>query len=574
MSFYSNQNFQINGDVVTSFDVIKKSEAIALRNSKGSQDFSTLATWVDLDPMKNMLKLETAWNKQSIERVGLFQDSIKNDAVLEVNGEAGEFHYQMPVETDNCMKTVEDTSSQAVDGGVGSDGTPFRLVLNKMLAPNAQISADGMDGDTLVISDIYPVSDLGYGFEHWVTLMKSHSDPDVTYDPSLLESNREYFEISSSAVGEYTEQLSPVHMPSGTNYITCKFKLGAGQGVETFSTGTANSVSLMPGYTTADTQEYINEVMGEGYDPENDVVIGMTQDKSSKSGYKYTVGSLLENLAIKKFKQNFNRSLMFMEGGAISTTKGVLTYNEGLWRQMLRGFVHNYARRGAFNFEDLKILRDYVFQGNPGLKIDQSVMRIKAGTDLYDNLEVLIQTEAGRQLTNLAPLLGADQVTSQKIVTGALDNLEVALVKFGKVRVPGIGLVEAMLDTTMDYVRLTDRQLRGVATPGGRDYSSWSGIIWDVTDQMYSNNKKLPAGTKAINDKVKANIYMVRPQGDSIFWGRENGRYSSKGASDILASGKTRHESFFMYGFGAMWMADPSKFAMTQVKRSARVGTN
>src|SRR6187402_1610983 len=129
MSFYSNQNFQINGDAITSFDVIKKSEAIALRNSKGSQDFSTLATWVDLDPMKNMLKLETAWNKQSIEQTGLFQDSIKNDAVLEVNGEAGEFHYQMPVETDNCMKTVEDTSDQAVDGGVGADGSPFRLVL-------------------------------------------------------------------------------------------------------------------------------------------------------------------------------------------------------------------------------------------------------------------------------------------------------------------------------------------------------------------------------------------------------------------------------------------------------------
>lgn len=574
MSFYSNQNFQINGDAVTSFSVIKKNEAIALRNSKGSQDFSTLASWVDLDPMKNMLKLESNWNKQSIERVGLFQDAIRHDAVLEVNGENGEFHYQMPVETDNCMKTVEDTSSQAVEGGVGQDATPFRIVLNKMLAPNAQISADGMDGDTLIVSDIYPVQDLGYGFEHWVTLTKSHSDPNATYDPALLQANREYFEISSAAVGEFTEQLSPVHMPSGTNYITCKFKLGAGQGVETFFTATANSVSLMPGFTTTDTQSYIDEVMNEGYDPDNDVVIGVTPNKSSRSGYNYTVGSLLETLAIKKFKQNMNRSLMFMEGATISTTKGALTYNEGLWRQMLRGFVHEYARRGAFNFDDLKILRDYVFQGNPGMRTEESVMRIKCGSELYDNLEVLTEKEANRQLNNLAPLLGADKVTSQNIVTGQLDNLEIALVKFRKVRVPGIGLVEAILDTTMDYTKLTDRQLRGVNNPGGKDYSAWSGIIWDVTDQMYSNNKKLPMGTKAVNDKVKANIYMVRPQGDSVFWGRENGRYSTKGASDILASAKTRHESFFMYGFGAMWMADPSKFAMTQVKRSARVGTN
>lgn len=571
MSFYSDQNLTINSDIITSFDIIKRDEAVALRNSKGYQDFSTLATWVEQDPLKNMLTLETAWNKQDITRLSLFQDAVKHDAVLEVNGWEGEFHYKMPVETDTCMKTVEDTSDQAVDGGVGADGTPFRIVLNRELSPNTPISCDGVDGDTLIVSDLYPTTDLGYGFEHWVVFTPSLSDPDRTYDASLLESGREYFEMGNAYIAEYSEKLGKVHMPSGTNYITAKFKLGSGQGVETWFTGKANSVSLMPGYTTADTQAYINEINGMGGDVDNNVVAGVMKNTTTGK-VSVTVGSLLEKLAIQKFNKNFNTSLMFMQGANISTSKGNLVFNEGLWRQMLRGFVHTYSMRGQFSFEDLRILRDYAFQGNPGMKAEDSILRMKMGSELYDNVEVLIQNEANRQVTALAPLLGSDRVLPVNPITGKLDSLEVALVKFGKVKVPGIGLVDPIRDTTMDYTKLTDRQLRGM-NPGGKDFTTYSGIVWDVTDQMYSNNKQLPAGTKAVNDNTNANIYFVKPQGESIYWGRENGRYSQSRSSDILASAKTMHESFFMYGFGAMWVADASKFAMTQLEKSNRVGT-
>lgn len=570
MSFYSNQNLSINGDVMTSFDVIKRDQAVALRNQRGYQDFSTLATWVEQDPMKNMLTLESNWNKQEIVRTGLFQDAIKHDAVLEVNGWEGEFSYRLPVETDTCMKTVDDTSEQGNGEGVGGDGAPFRIVLNRELSPNTPISCDGMDGDALIVSDIYPSTDLGYGFEHWVIFAPSLADPDRTYNPAFLETGREYFELANAGIGEYTEKLGKVHMPSGTNYVTAKFKLGSGQGVETWFTGKANSVSLMPGYMNVDTQDYINEVTSKlKADVDNDVVIGTTK---TNQGFKFTVGSLLELLAIKKFTHNFNTSLMFMQGLSMSTSKGVITYNEGLWRQMRRGFIHTYARRGAFNYEDLKILRDYVFQHNPNMLVEDSVMRIKCGSELYDNLDRLTQAEANRQVLNIAPLLGSDRVLPTNPVSGANNQLSLELVKWKTVNVPGIGLVEPIRDTTMDYVKLTDKQLTGM-NPGGKDYSTYSGIVWDVTDQMYSNNGQLPEGTKAVNDNKSANIYFVKPQGESIFWGRENGRYSQFRSSDILASAKTMHESFFMFGFGAMWMADSSKFAMTELERSQRVGT-
>lgn len=570
MSFFSNQNFQVNGDVTTKIAVIKRNEAVALANSRGFQDLSTLSTWVETD--KNILKLESSWDKQGMSSIPLFQDAVKHDAVLKVNGWGGmgEFSYQMPVETDNCMKTVEDTSYQAVDGGVGFDGAPFKIIINRELAPNTPLSCDGTDGEVLVVSDIYPVQAVQYGFETWVYLLSSLTDSTKSYDPSLLESGREYFLLGSAFITEFSEKLLGVDMPSGTNYIENKFKLGSGQGVETYFTGHANSVKLMPGFVNADTTQYINEITSQGYDPVNDVV-GVFSKVGGKTQMS-SVGSLLEHLAIKQFTKNFNTSLMFMQGGAISTSKGNLVFNEGLWRQMLRGFIHTYSRRGNFTYDDLRILRDYVFQGNPLMKVEESVMAIKCGTELYDNLDVLTQAEAQRQINNLAPLLGADRITPQPIVTGSLDNLEVALVKYGSVNVPGIGKVKPMRDISMDYTKITDRQLKGVNI-GGKDFTTYSGIIWDVTDQMYSNNRKLPAGTKAVNGNDSSNIYLVQPEGETIYWGRENGRYSQFKATDILASGKTMHESFFMYGFGAMWMADPSKFAMTQLEKGSRLGT-
>ena len=65
---------------------------------------------------------------------------------------------------------------------------------------------------------------------------------------------------------------------------------------------------------------------------------------------------------------------------------------------------------------------------------------------------------------------------------------------------------------------------------------------------------------------AKHNVYLVRPERNPIVWGRNTGRYSSKKASDIASSSNLMGEGFFIYGFGAMWMPDPSKFVMIELK--------
>jgi hypothetical protein len=92
---------------------------------------------------------------------------------------------------------------------------------------------------------------------------------------------------------------------------------------------------------------------------------------------------------------------------------------------------------------------------------------------------------------------------------------------------------------------------------------------------MYSNNQDVPKGTKMIEGgNSKANVYLVQPKEDKIYWGRENGRYSSMNSRDIVASNKFRTESFFIYGAASVWVKDPTKFVMIELDPSQRQGFN
>lgn len=558
MSFFTNNAPTRNGDIV--IKATTASQASALVNSQGYQDFGTLNTWYMQDPLKNHLKLQTFFGQQSMSSVPLFQDVLQNDAILEVNGWDGKFTYDLPVETDNRLKTADDTSDQIL---AGADGTTFKVVFNREFAPNTTLTADGLDGDAIAVSDSEPVRDLGYGFEHTVVLVTN--DPDKTYPSFLLEKDVEYFE-TGGGLSEYGEKLNLVHMPGGTSYMTCEFQLGSPQGVETWFTGKANSVDLKWGGTA--TMDYIKE-LEMFYKKGNEVVL--MQDKSPNATHKYTVGSILEMLAIQKFNKNMSTTLMFQRAATIKTQKGTVRYNEGLWHQMRRGFIITYGRRGGITREHIKQARDYVFKANPLKNTIDSRIRFKCGSEAFNNVLAIFKDEVNQQLTNIAALLGADRLLPENPVTGDLYNLALKPIRFTTVNLPGIGMVELEEDMSLNFVNITDKNLRGM-NPNGQDYTTYSMIIWDAADQMYSNNADMPKGTERVGNNSEANIYMVTPKTDKIYWGRENGRYSVDRATDIIASAKTMHSSFFIYGFGAMWLKDASKFVTIELEKSARKG--
>lgn len=568
MSYFSNQTLQANGAAIVGFSPVTKSEASLLVAQQGFQDASTMSSFIELDPMRNMMLMESAWDKKVIERTSfqdsIYKDAIKSNAVLEVNGQDGGFKYKMSVETDNCMKTVEDTSYQSADGFLGSDGTSFEIVLNRQLSPFTPITADLAFGDMLIVDD-QEVEFVGYGFKHWVKLVGSEEDSTKAYPSYLLQADVAYKESANSYMAEYSEKLAKVHLPSGTNYIECEFKLGSGQGVETWVSGKADSMKLLPGYTTADTQAYLNELSAMNKDADNEVIVSVANVGSRQIT---TIATLVEMLALKQFNSRFNISMMFMQGAKISTGKGTLEFNEGLWRQMRRGRIVFYNKKGGAELADLQTVRNYVHKNNNS-RIEDTYLKMKAGSELDDNLRRIITQHGYAQINQpgIASLANAASLTDQKIVTGPLNDLKVNLVQITQAYLPGVGMFESIRDTSLDYMSGADVRRRGT-NPGGKDHTTYTGIIWNVTDQLYSNNATLPEGTMAVGGEknAKHNVYLVRPERNAVVWGRENGRYSSQKASDIVASSKTMHESFFIYGFGAMWLVDPSKFVMLELK--------
>lgn len=565
---FSNQNLAINGSAITDMSVAMFPKENLIAAQQGAFDSSTLlSSFLNLDPNRNMLLLQTAWDKQVMKKESfassVYRRVVTSDAVLNVNGQDGSFKYKMAIETDNCLRTVEDTSDQSPDGYVGVDGTSFRIVLNKKLSPFQTITIDkAFSKSYLIVDDQEPVY-LGYGYEHYVKLIGSETDINKAYPTEYLQNDVTYYVGSNSYIAEYTEKLGIPHLPESTNYMESEFKLGSGQGAEHWFTGKADSYKMNPGYTTADTEKYLQELTQMGLDSDNPLALVRANSTTNTID---TVADVLEILTVRSFNKRFNSSMMFMEAAKISTSKGVLEINEGLWQQMRRGKIYKYNKRGGLTESDLVQVRNYVYKYNDS-NVEDTFLQIEAGTELSYNIERIIAKHAQNQLNYLAPILGADRPFAQHPVTGALNALVVAPVKFSKAHIPGVGMLGVTKDSSLDYINDADVRRRGI-NPGGKDHTTYSGYIWDVTDQTYSSNAKLPDGTKAIGGETMAqhNVYLVRPERNAIVWGRENGRYSSKKASDVIASHKLMAEGFFIYGFGAMWMPDPSKFVMIELK--------
>jgi hypothetical protein len=563
---YSNQNLAINGAAITDMSVSAFPKEHMIAAQQGAFDSSiALSSFLNLDPNRNMLLLQTAWDKQVMKKESfassVYRRVVTSNAILNVNGQDGSFKYKMAIETDNCFRTVEDTSDQSPDGYIGADGSSFKIVLNKKLSPNQVLTIDPLSELYLFIDDV-EVEYVGYGYVHFAKLLGSEQDINKVYLAEYLKNDVTYTVMSNSYITEYTEKLGIPHLPETSNYMEVEFKLGSGQGSEHWFTGKADSYKMNTGYTTADTQKYLEEVRKMGME---DNPLALVQ-ASGASGTITTVADLLEILTIRSFNNRFNKSLMFMPAAKISSSKGVIEFNEGLWQQMMRGKRYKYNKKQGLTETDLVQVRNYVYKYNDSL-VEDTFLRIEAGSELTFNIERIIAKHAQSQLQYLAPILGADRPFAQHPVTGNLDALVVAPVKFKSAMIPGVGMLSVTIDRSLDYIADADIRTRGI-NPAGKDHTTYSGYIWDVTDQTFSSNAKLPEGTKTVGGEVSAshNTYLVRPERNAIVWGRENGRYSSKKASDVIASSTLMAEGFFIYGFGAMWMPDPSKFVIIELK--------
>lgn len=539
----------------------------------GYFDNASLRSWYEEDPLNNHLGLMSFWNQQDrVEKPSnLFEELLSSKSVIEVNGQEGTFTYEIPTNMRRGVYTETDMSGQEFPG---VDGSIFYITLNREFAPGTVLGYDDFEGDQIVVADEEQVMPIGTGYKHPVKLVTQNKS--AYFDAGKLARGIEYF-VVSHGVDEFGTQFARLQMPDLPGSQKFEFRLGSAMGVEAYVTAKANSLSMADGVTASTTKQYLSQIQKE-MDSKGYGEIAVRMDLAPNGTpllNTANIGRTLEHLTEKYLHKLMGTKLMFQKAGEIRTTNGVLRFNEGLWKQARRGRIIEYGRPGGMTEQHIREAVEYVFRTKPDMQFVDRRVKFKCGMEAFQNVLNIFEKEVLAQLDRIAIIHGADRLTSKSAVSGDLKNLMLEAVRFTNVFLPQIGQVEIEHDPSLDWGMRGDRFERGMQ-PHGRSHTTHTMVIWDVTDQSYSNNmSEIPAGANLVEGgNANSSIFIVKPAGESLIHsGRMTGRYDSRRSSDIMASSKYMGEEYFAWAAGIdIWMPDPSKIVMIELKPQARRG--
>lgn len=560
---------EYNGKTVVSFRKGKDVASIA-----GMQDLPSLYSWMQEAPEKSYKGIMATWDMKTTRQKGILDELITTDAVYKVNGFNGKITWDLPIEEVTGCYLTKDMSNQAY---AGIDGDSFKIVLNKEFAPGDVLTYDVLKGQQVSVSDEDPVVAVSEGYEHTVYLVSN--DKKLYFHPSYLKKGVEFFKISHNIQGERGDKFSHFNFPDTVGTMSLEFQLGQATGVESYITALADSKSMT--WATASSQNYLQKVLEEFGDNDTVVLYDVMQDASGRSvpnPRTARVGAVMEYLTMRELHNLTNTKLMWQAGGTFRSSNGFTKINEGLWRQMRRGTIQTYARKGGITRQHLIDAANYIFRNNPRLLIEDREVTFKAGRMAYDNILLLFADEVRLQQANLglAGLLGADRNIPNPVGNlGDKMNLSYDLIRFTKVFLPGIGRVTIEHDPSLDYMdQGRDRMANGNHAYGYAS-TTYTVVVMDVADQRYSNNEQIPQGTKLVEGgKAGKNVYLVKPEGPMTFFGTTNGRYDYRRSGDIVSSLPTLTQTFWAWNVVDILLQDPSRVYMLELEDSAAKGYN
>jgi hypothetical protein len=562
MSVTQSNKSLFNGD-----HVIKFTDRKTVQSIQGYQDLASMGAWYQEDPNKHHLGLMSLWGQQARTTYPMYRELLADKAVMEVNGVDGSFTYDIAIkETANCT-TIRDTSNQDFPG---LDESTFKIVLTKQFAPGDIISADPLFGEQLVVSQDEEVVMRNEGFEHSVKLVSTSKR--AYYDSALLVKGIQYYKVAHTMFGEYAQNYSNVDFMDSPTTMTCKFQLGNMSGVEAMVTGNADRKTM--GGATAHARAYVDDLMNEAMDLGEFAVIADRDGVTGKAKPStMRIGATMEFLVHREHEKLVAQALLFQKAGVIREANGVARLNEGLWHQIRRGKLIKYGRPGGITRAHIKEAVEYVFRANDK-PAEERVVKFKGGKEAVDNIYQIFKEEVGAQVASLAPFMGSERILPTNPVSGSLLNLKLAPVRFTEVYIPGIGNLQIEEDPSLNNIPMTDRFQKGMHA-NNRAHTVYSLVIWDVADAYYSNNKVMPKGATVIEGgNTKANIYLVKPEGEMTYWGSDNGRYNNKKASDVVSSYKTMAQSFWIHSSVALHVRDLTRFVVIELDEAARKGFN
>ena len=454
----------------------------------------------------------------------------------------------------------------------GVDGGTFKITLNKAYTTGDVLTNNKYYGQQVIVSGEVPVVAVGEGWEHTVKL--ADNDKNTWFLPSNLAKGIQYFKVGHAILGERGTNFSHFDMPDTVGTMRCEFRLGSASGVEAYITGMADSKS----FSGADAQSkmYLDKLQSEFEGNEYAILANMTTKNGKKMPDMKTarIGATMEFLTMRELERLTAQKLLFQRAATVRDSNGVARLNEGLWHQLRRGKLIKYGRPGGITRDHLKESAEYVFRINPFKQDVERRLKFKCGKYAYQNILSIFSDEVNSQNSALNTFLGLERTIPNPVRGNDPFNLEYVPIRFTKVFIPGIGNVEIEEDTSLNMMEGVDR-LAGGFHPENLSPTAYSMVIWDVDDQQYSNNKQLPKGTTLVeggNDK--ANIYLVKPQGEMCYWGTTNGRYDYRKAGDVMSSMKQIGQEFWAFNIADIHVRDLTRFVMIELDEAARKGFN
>jgi hypothetical protein len=472
-----------------------------------------------------MLKQEE-WveDKKSLGMMNLFEnagiiaapflsDALTKSNKIYVNGLRGSFEYDIAMDFEKPIVV------QNVEEGdyLGIDGSYFNIKLSHAFSQGDRLTYDPVDGEQVIVVEDSEIVNEGDGFVHTVQLVTR--DRNKYFPKQFLKAGTEFVKIGHTG-GEYnTQWSSPSLNGLNQNKVTLRYTLGDISGVQVSYSAYADSLKVN-GQEASYLMERLKareEMFGK------DAMFFVAKKNKAGRIVKNTmkVQPIMEALAMAELMNVTAMSMMFAKGATITGINGSKIVNEGLYHQLRRG--HRFVYKNVSELRSYMQRAAEVIYHGTNIPVERRKLKFKAGFNAYN----LVREVFSKEFKNTVPVTVGQDVLPVRLLEGSdRYNLSYKSYAIGEAFLNGIGTVSIEHDPSLDFDQFGDYLSRGYS--GGFSKRSWTLVMWDITDPMYSNifdRSVFPKGVEIDQRASKqANLYIVKPEGHPDFaYGRSRG---------------------------------------------------
>ena len=476
-----------------------------------------------------------------------------------VDNARGEYKWQTPIAIDLPFITEDITGADTV----GIDGQKFRIKLSKRTFGHGDIiTYDKYNGLELYITadDILPA---GNGYIYTCQLVNNASNTGLDVS-EFLKSGTKFFR-KGSARGEYGERFSDISTGAGFREF---YNFVGGAEAHVHYSISSRADLMLKGGMNADGTVPVTEIW-RNFDKNVDPSVSTLEGMVSAMGKDYvkrafdngtlsrTFLTSMEAAHLTKVANDIETYLMWGHGGRVKQDgPDDIRLSVGLWKQLDNSFKRVY-NKASFDLDMFKNELYNFYQGKVELE----------GPDPGRTL--VVQTGiGGMKLINEAIRAEAAGLTGTGALgTGAVYNADaMGIVKgnpmdlgfgyaFTSYIIPFLANVQFVLNPAFDNLHTNDIENPLV---DGRPLSSYSFIIFDVTDN------------------VQDNIFLLKLSWDNqLKWFYQNGTMDYMGRSQGFASSGNfnGYRVMMTQTMPAVWVKDPTKVLKIVMKNPVTGGS-